>query len=409
LNVLIEQSGYELRNFGDMAMLQVTAERVRKRWPDAQISIMTAVAESVTDRIPDAIPIMIFGRDALSTPGRLFGKLSSSMRSFEGRCWSSMPRTAERFMALRTKIRGKNYPNMAQYRDAVLKADCVISSGGGFITDVFPDMVTGVCGTLAMAQRYGKPTAMFGQGIGPLTDPYLIGAAKMALPNLKTLGLREPVASPQVALDLGVPADRTTVTGDDATMLGWRQKRDHQGDAIGLNVRVAGYSNVKSEELDALRNAVKTIATSANAPLIPITISEVEQDGKQSASLCPPGHPMLELPMASPIDAINAVSQCRMVITGSYHAAVFALSQGIPVIGLAKSKYYVGKFEGLKGLYDPGMTPFLLSDIGKPGSLRDIAAEIYERAPSLKDGILAKSEELVKRSENLYSSFFDSL
>jgi len=181
------------------------------------------------------------------------------------------------------------------------------------------------------------------------------------------------------------------------------------GDAIGLNVRVAGYSNVKSEELDALRNAVKTIATSAHATLIPITISEVEQDGKQSASRCPPGHPMLDLPMNSPTDAIGAVSQCRIVITGSYHAAVFALSQGIPVIGLAKSKYYVGKFEGLKGLYDSGMTPVLMSEIGKPGGLTDIAADLYRRAPDMKQTILAKSEELVQRSERLYTSFFDSL
>ena len=30
----------------------------------------------------------------------------------------------------------------------------------------------------------------------------------------------------------------------------------------------------------------------------------------------------------------------RLVITGSYHAGVFALAQGVPVLALAKSAYY---------------------------------------------------------------------
>ena len=45
-----------------------------------------------------------------------------------------------------------------------------------------------------------------------------------------------------------------------------------------------------------------------------------------------------------------------MVVTGSYHAAVFALAQGIPAIGLTSSSYYDAKFYGLRdqfgGLFD---------------------------------------------------------
>jgi polysaccharide pyruvyl transferase WcaK-like protein len=34
---------------------------------------------------------------------------------------------------------------------------------------------------------------------------------------------------------------------------------------------------------------------------------------------------------------IDRISHCRIMITGTFHGAVFALSQGIPVIGLANS------------------------------------------------------------------------
>ena len=44
---------------------------------------------------------------------------------------------------------------------------------------------------------------------------------------------------------------------------------------------------------------------------------------------------------------IERVGECRVVVTGSYHGAVFALAQGIPVVALVKSPYYVNKMAGL--------------------------------------------------------------
>ena len=44
---------------------------------------------------------------------------------------------------------------------------------------------------------------------------------------------------------------------------------------------------------------------------------------------------------------IKRIGRCRVVVTGSYHVAVFALSQGIPAICLANSEYYEIKFRGL--------------------------------------------------------------
>ena len=62
----------------------------------------------------------------------------------------------------------------------------------------------------------GKPTAMFGQGLGPLTDKKLEKAAKRVFPLLDVIGLREEVYSKVLALNLGGKPSNIYVTGDDA-------------------------------------------------------------------------------------------------------------------------------------------------------------------------------------------------
>jgi polysaccharide pyruvyl transferase WcaK-like protein len=322
--------------------------------------------------------------------------------------WRSQAVRAERMMLTRSRLRNYSYSDATAYTDAVLQADAVVSSGGGFITDEFPFMVEGVCGVLAMAQRHNKPTAMFGQGLGPLLNPALIARAREAFPNLSVLGLREPVASPKVAKELGAPVERTKVTGDDATLLSFREKKAALGDAIGFNVRVTEYSGISEEDLSKLRGELQTIATETKAPFMPVIVGHFKGEDQNSSALLPPNHPVLDLPMNSPSDAISAISNCRLVLTGSYHGAVFALGQGIPVIGVAKSSYYQGKFEGLKALYPEGISVIGMSDLMETGNLSSRIIQLHENASGLRDVILHKSEEISKASAKLYTDFFET-
>jgi colanic acid/amylovoran biosynthesis protein len=58
------------------------------------------------------------------------------------------------------------------------------------------------------------------------------------------------------------------------------------------------------------------------------------------------------------------VRQCRIVATGSYHGAVFALAQGIPAVCLTNSDYYDQKFRGLRALFGEGCHVVSLRDPG---------------------------------------------
>jgi colanic acid/amylovoran biosynthesis protein len=56
-----------------------------------------------------------------------------------------------------------------------------------------------------------------------------------------------------------------------------------------------------------------------------------------------------ELPTTDALAA--SAANCRVIVTGSYHAAVFGLGQGVPAICLTKSAYYDAKFAGLRALF----------------------------------------------------------
>ena len=102
---------------------------------------------------------------------------------------------------------------------AVLAADLVVASGGGYLTDTWWWHAAGVLSLLSLAQRLGKPTAMFGQGIGPMDQPALRAQARSVLPGLARLGLRESVAGRDLAVALGARPGALAVTGDDALEL----------------------------------------------------------------------------------------------------------------------------------------------------------------------------------------------
>jgi colanic acid/amylovoran biosynthesis protein len=103
-----------------------------------------------------------------------------------------------------------------------------------------------------------------------------------------------------------------------------------------------------------------------HASLIPIPISrnERESDANNIRRILAGYDDMSDggQNLDSPLKVIRQVGSCRVVVTGSYHAGVFALSQGIPVVGLANSQYYIDKFFGLAAQFGTGCQIIFLDD-----------------------------------------------
>jgi colanic acid/amylovoran biosynthesis protein len=299
---------------------------------------------------------------------------------------------------------------VSEFIDAMEEADLVVASGGGYITDDFPEMVEGVCGVLAVAQRLGKPTAMFGQGLGPLRDPRLRKLARAGMAGLQLITLREDLKSPSVATELGIPKRHVEITGDDAIELAHDLRSTHRGTKLGLNIRAANYSAVAPSDLHPLRAVIKRIASDLGAEPQVLPISFFNKQDMMSTNALLDRSEAAELPrLHGPEDVIRLVGECRVVITGSYHAGVFALAQGIPVVGLAKSSYYRDKFEGLAAQFGEGCVCLNLGGRDLPEKLHKTTLELSTAAERLRPLLLERAEFQIRCAQNAYGRLQEML
>jgi polysaccharide pyruvyl transferase WcaK-like protein len=280
----------------------------------------------------------------------------------------------------------------------------------GGVTDTFLEYAFGVLDTLALAIHWDVPTAMFGQGIGPIQSLELIARSKEILPKIDLISLREGRAGLPLLQSLGVSPNHLLVTGDDAIELAYSSHRKQLGPGLGVNLRAASYSHVNHSYVERIRPVLQEISRLNRAPLVPIPISRVpgEEDLVTIQQLFA-GHQDVmvnEEDIDTQMKVIRQIHQCRVVVTGSYHAAVFALAMGIPAVGLAKSEYYVDKFLGLAELFGNGCQVVLLDDINMPIRLRDAIEKVWELAEHLRPELLQAAVHQIKLGHTAYQRLY---
>jgi colanic acid/amylovoran biosynthesis protein len=101
-------------------------------------------------------------------------------------------------------------------------------------------------------------------------------------------------------------------------------------------------------------------------------------------------------------DVIESIARCRVVVTGSYHAAVFALAMGVPAIGLAASRYYEDKFLGLAEQFGPGFDVVLLSGPTAGADLGDLVVAAWRRAPDTRPSLQVAAQRQVDLGHAAY-------
>jgi polysaccharide pyruvyl transferase WcaK-like protein len=341
MRILVDQGCYELLNMGDVAMLQSCVQRLSQQWPSADIMVVAHASADLTAYCPDAMSV-----------GRVSGQqLARFLPCRYLPVWqSTAPYLSGRLRRGRTL---RSQPHTAL--QAVRAADVVVAAGGGYVADTWRWHATGVLGVLSLAQRLGKPTAMFGQGIGPIQQRMLRIQARAVLPRLAVLGLREGRMGRDLALSLGAAPEAVTVTGDDALEL-LDDSEAAAGHGLGVNVRLAGYAGVDPAAAAVVGDVASQAAAALGAPLIalPVSRSGADADLEAIRDMLLSRHPHADVvleDLATPQDLAAAAARCRAIVTGSYHAAVFGLAQGVPAVCVTNSQYYDGKFAGLQALF----------------------------------------------------------
>jgi polysaccharide pyruvyl transferase WcaK-like protein len=109
----------------------------------------------------------------------------------------------------------------------------------------------------------------------------------------------------------------------------------------------------------------------------------------------------------TPLKVIKQISLCRVVVTGAYHAAVFALAQGIPVVCLAKSRDYVAKFLGLEDQFGRGCETIFLDEPDALEKLADAIGRTWQSAELVRRPLQEAARSQIQLSWEAYEQVRD--
>jgi polysaccharide pyruvyl transferase WcaK-like protein len=400
MRILVEPSDFVLHNSGDAAMLEVGVTRLSALFPHASINVLSNTPDSFPRWATNVQPIAATGYHA-------YAAQRARQRKEGHRHLVRKRNLVERF---RRFFRAHNAPRSTEietFVEEVSRSDLVIATGMGGITDFFAEFAYGMLGAFELAIRHGAVTAMMGQGMGPLTKPDLVAYAREILPKIDLIALRERRLGEPLLRALGVPADRIVTTGDDAIeMVCERSSVETTGRGVGVNLRVSSYANVEGPIVVCVREAVQKAARLLDAPLLPVPIScyPTEADHLTIRELLAGyDHP---LDGGAAIDSarkvIDQIVKCRAVVTGSYHAGVFALALGVPVVGLARSQYYIDKFQGLAHQFGVGCEVILLDTPDLESKIATAIERAWRSAETVRPQLLAAAARQVELQRAAY-------
>ena len=352
-HVLIEPGTYGCRNIGDLAMLQVSVARLRKLFPNVSLAAVTRDSNLLRYFCPGVEPVSAASRQA----------------------WISESDTK----SLRQTQKVQRNPNLASngFGEHIATADLIVVTGMGGINDAFSGPADSLATVLEWGQTLAKPVALFSQGLGPLTPGPLFDKWKKILSRATLISLRENTFGPSLLDRMGTDRTLYFVTGDDSIelVLATGSAMPTSADKVGFCLRVAPYSGIDFALLQSVGATVCSVARDWRMDVVPVPISLNPGESDLVSYRRVVRHGPLPLwarsEYLSPAEVIKEVSGCQLMITGSYHAAVFALAQGIPVVAISASEYYDFKFKGLMHQFDAAAAGVVLRDPFSVSRLRN--------------------------------------
>jgi polysaccharide pyruvyl transferase WcaK-like protein len=414
MRILVDSGDYRCTNMGDLAMLQIAVSRLGRLFPGAVIQTITANPELIADQVPGTSAVPQQGLQAWLAERYLLGRLhdaipksaSREIGRVKGALRRRWPGLIESMIKARMRLTGVQDRNVLEFLESFHAADLVVLCGQGGINDNFYKHALAVLEFIDMSVRSGKPTALFGQGIGPIASRDLLSRAKSVLGGVGLVAVREGRFGPSLLRSMNVPPERIINTGDDAIELAYEARPKTTGEAIGVNIRAADHTGISPEQVNNLRPAFRSLVERCTAPLLPLPISRYP-DCKDARDI----HQLLSgistfddngRELDTPAKVILQAGRCRIVITAAYHAAVFALSQGVPVVALAGSRYCLKKFQGLAHQFRTGIEILLVDSESLESELAGAAERAWRSAETVRDSLLEAAARQIRVGHAAY-------
>ena len=409
--VLVHSGTTDLRNAGDAAMLQVGVARLARLWPEADIGVLTSDAHALRRLCPRVRAVSADAFREWTADRYLFGPLErrlpraarvplSSLERSLRRRW---PAGATRLAAAGWRLGGHDPAPLIASLAETAGSDLIFVCGQGTLADAAAARARGLLGLIETAHTLGVPAVMVGQGLGPIEEPALRARAAHALQSVDFIALREGRRAAVLLAALGFDAARTLVTGDEAVELAHAARQPSCGTGIGVNVRIADNAGTDASVLAALRPALAALARRRTAPFVPLPISNHPRGTKDPAAIrellrgIGDGGDGGEA-LRTPADVIGQAARCRVVVTGAYHAAVFALSQGIPTVCIGRSRYVLDKMDGLRDLFGDGCRVVALGGSEAAEAVGREADTLWDAAARLRPELLLAAANQMARA-----------
>ncbi|MHB1456441.1 MAG: polysaccharide pyruvyl transferase family protein [Armatimonadota bacterium] len=410
-------------NIGDYAMLSCVIKRLRFHYPKCQISIL---ANSLSDYIdlPD-ISIFTYGNNYFSLTNRFFDSIH---HQFSNKNRLSM---LFRYFNIRyaAKIHKKWYyrklwgADCRSLIDLLGSFSCIIASGGGYLNSIWwAEELWRKCIYMSAGIVMGIPVILSGQGIGPITtrlDKYIL---KAGIKQANWISLRGKGESEDNLLQLGIPANKFDVVGDDAVDLSIcsdsRLKEimaiegiclDHS--TIVVNARLTRYScegNLKEKQVFAAFLDQIIEKYHYHIVFVPLSYDDVGGTDDRASALeiikfmqhHDATYRVMGRYRPDEIKAIVGVGD--MAFGMSYHFAVFALTQGIPCFSFYCNEYYRLKYCGLYTQFGNNNWYHQLNEDGIKICLTQIDS-ITPRLSDIPQELTNYTAKMNKRVDEIYS------
>ena len=258
--------------------------------------------------------------------------------------------------------------------EAIRASDGVAVSGGGNMASTWPSHIfeRGTIGEIA--RLLGKPLVVSGQTIGPHLTAADGEIVARLLSSADLVGLRER-PSYDLSLALGVPAEQLTQTVDDASFLS-----DQPVDAEATPERpyclVSLSTHVGDEDRDEFQLAtarlLDSIAAETGLDIVffahfaSLNAEEsrgdtvmhdavIERMTAPTTGGASDGHSRVTtVHSGDSVFAARLARSASLVVSSRYHPAVFAVSGGVPTIGIPVDDYTTTKLTGALGNFGQG-------------------------------------------------------
>lgn len=291
--------------------------------------------------------------------------------------------------------------------DAVRSSTGVVIAGGGNLASTWPLHVYERATLAALARAAGVPLVVTGQTLGPHLDGADADHVAALLEGAALVGMREP-ASVELAVGLGLSRDRVHRAPDDASFVAGSHAPYGRPYCLVTLAHHVG-EHPRSAVVDALAALLDRVVETTGldilfSPHFGSLEGEARGDSVMHAAVA---EKMLattrELPAEDAATSAALAHAAHLVVSSRYHPAVFAVSRGVPTIGVSVDDYTRVKLTGALGTF--GQTSVLDADRLLEGGGAEMLAHVWH----LRDDIRERGLAAAGAQHEIARAWFDAI